>query len=374
MLKSIAVDNHVLQQDSKVPSFLALVYSLESTPVWQPTDQVYNFLDNCIQRLVKRPLKYMGDMEAYAKISNDQYASGRLSLLFVVIAEQWPFYLDRNSSADAKDVALWIARFLTAAGEAGENWLALRNVKKHLSKSTKPGEARRQLDASLGDSASKMLSLQPSFKERLGATLPAEGPSTEPTNVDATTTAKIELFNAEIAPPTETDDHPGLYRWLQVDITDALSDGAIGDLILCLSSSYEEVRRQALPNVRLCMSKLKAAPHGEWEQVHLLLGEVAETATGSIEQEPLPFFAGVLAARSIAVLSDPMHAMFNKLNLFLTRGPTWKVAKLPSYWIDRILLQPPEIDDRGFEEADWLLEVMIDGLRTAKVGSFLHFI
>lgn len=83
---------------------------------------------------------------------------------------------------------------------------------------------------------------------------------------------------------------------------------------------------------------------------------------------PLPYCAGVLAARFLLVIADPLHIMYEKVNKFLYKGPEWNVDKLPSYWVDKILLNPPTSDELHYQEAEWLLDALIDGLRTPAVS------
>ena len=61
--------------------------------------------------------------------------------------------------------------------------------------------------------------------------------------------------------------------------------------------------------------------------------------------------------------------MYEKINKFLNRSPFWDTAKLPSYWIDKILLQPPIDDDGHYLEVEWLLDALLDGLQTATVSN-----
>ncbi len=60
--------------------------------------------------------------------------------------------------------------------------------------------------------------------------------------------------------------------------------------------------------------------------------------------------------------------MYAKVSKFLNRGPEWNVAKLPSYWVDKVLMNPPTDDDGHYQEAEWLLDGLIDGLRTSAVS------
>lgn len=81
-------------------------------------------------------------------------------------------------------------------------------------------------------------------------------------------------------------------------------------------------------------------------------------------ESPLPWIAGECATSCLRVLTDPLHKLYGKVNLFLQKAPSWEVGKLPSYWIDKILLHEPEYDDGYFEEIDWLLDLFVKGLRT----------
>ena len=100
----------------------------------------------------------------------------------------------------------------------------------------------------------------------------------------------------------------------------------------------------------------------------MLGGEIFDTAERVIAGGPLPYYAGVLASNFLLVLDDPLHLMYAKVNKFLNRGPEWNLTKLPSYWVDRTLMNPPTDDDCHHEEAEWLLDGLIDGLRTSAVS------
>lgn len=106
----------------------------------------------------------------------------------------------------------------------------------------------------------------------------------------------------------------------------------------------------------------------ERKQTFLLIGEVVETAKESTLSEPWPSFAGVLAARLVLVLNDPLHFMFTKANQFLNKSPTWNLSKLPSYWVDKLLLQGPSVVNARHLEIEWIMSMCLEGLRTRKVS------
>ena len=82
----------------------------------------------------------------------------------------------------------------------------------------------------------------------------------------------------------------------------------------------------------------------------------------------LPSVVVELAAQIITILSDPLHQMYGKVNKFLNNGPVWDIYRVVPYWIDKILLREPEDDDGYSQEIEWLLQILVDGLRTSEVS------
>jgi len=100
----------------------------------------------------------------------------------------------------------------------------------------------------------------------------------------------------------------------------------------------------------------------------LLLGEVCETIHVVGFQDPPPSVVAELAAQVLAVMAEPTHELYGKVNRFLNKGPSWNAQKLLSHWTDEIMLQEPE-DDNGHDvEVVWLLQLLVDGLRTPSVS------
>jgi nucleolar pre-ribosomal-associated protein 1 len=102
--------------------------------------------------------------------------------------------------------------------------------------------------------------------------------------------------------------------------------------------------------------------------MYLLLGEVCETVQNDGFETVLPSIVAEVAAQTVAIIADPSHKMYGKVNKFLNRAPSWDAQKVISYWTDRILLKEPEDDDGHDLEINWLLQLLINGLRNAKVS------
>ena len=102
--------------------------------------------------------------------------------------------------------------------------------------------------------------------------------------------------------------------------------------------------------------------------MYLLIGEVIETCQSCVGDEALAGFVGAMAAESCLVLSNPLHILYAKVNRFLNKGPVWKVEKLPSYWVEQAVMRLPSMDDCYYEEIEWLVKVLTEGLRTSAVS------
>jgi nucleolar pre-ribosomal-associated protein 1 len=102
--------------------------------------------------------------------------------------------------------------------------------------------------------------------------------------------------------------------------------------------------------------------------IYLLLGEVCETVQEQGFENMTPSVIAEAASQIATVLADPSHQMYGKVNKFLNRGPSWDAQKVISYWIDRVLLKEPEADDGHDVEVGWLLELLVNSLRTPGVS------
>lgn len=101
----------------------------------------------------------------------------------------------------------------------------------------------------------------------------------------------------------------------------------------------------------------------------MLLGELSETVGQWPTQSMIPPSVGVFASHALDIVTNPLHILYGKMNKFLNKGPAWNISKIPHYWVDKILLQPPDNDDAHGAEVEWLLKTLFDGLRTEEVGN-----
>ncbi|OAL72769.1 hypothetical protein A7D00_2542 [Trichophyton violaceum] len=339
----------VLTQDSiliQPGSFEALVLSIqledENTPV------PWSFIDNCLTRLAKRPVPYLD------QVSSLPSKSSLISPILVVISEQWPFIVKAQDEMNELFTASWISKLLGYLMEYGEDKNALTSVRDTILIETKVKKSRSLLKKAF-DHGTEAHRLVLAEEARMGGTR---------TLPSSSATQEVNLSDVFGKMQMADETHAGLYEWEREDLELAIDQGYIGNLILCVCSEHEEVRRQAMAGLSRFMAKLKESSFEERRTIYVLVGELLETVKGLGLDTPAPFIVGELAVRMFAILTNPSHKLYGKINTFLNRSPQWEVGKIPSYWIDKILYHEPESDDGNREEIGWLLDLFVCGLKS----------
>lgn len=348
LLSAVLVENSVLQSSPK--SFASLLSSFEKS---EQLPSQLAFFDNCVCRSAKKPVHYqdlIGSMSAEA---------GSVSALFAAISEQWPFVVKTGDAAAEAAVGSWIARALGKFRQAGEDTKVLRSVRDSCMEATENKKVKSILKKAL-KSAEESDDEDTTTKKQSKSTQ-------EASQMPAGQEQKTDLEDIFGALPTEGTTHNALQRWEKEDLEVSVEQGRIAELMLCLCSEHEEVRRQAFTNLSRFMMKLKDSKYVEWRSVYILTGELLETVRQLGFEAPVPWVVGECASSCLSVLTNPMHKLYGKVNKFLQKAPYWEVEKIATYWVDKILLHEPELDDGYFEEINWLLDLFVKGLRTGAV-------
>ncbi|KAL8671196.1 MAG: hypothetical protein Q9168_004292 [Polycauliona sp. 1 TL-2023] len=340
------------------------VYTCADDCAWQPSDALFQFLDNCLIRLAKKTVKYDQDLltlRVGIKQTPTHDADMVAGKLLVVVTEQWPFVQTSATIPDMENISHWLSRFLLVVVRNGGDAKFFDRIRGQVTRLTTLQQC--QMWVKKGSVRHIAEGIDFEVLERPGHTTLKE------TNLADRKILKAEVRKEEWQPPTppasEGEDHPGLGKWKKLGIEEAIVEGAIEELMLCLCSRYGEIRRQALTELQRWMKALQTSDYGEREATYLLVGEVIETCKTWIGDTGLPRFAGVMAAECCLVLSDPLHILYAKVNRFLNKGPVWKVERLPSYWVEQIVMRLPSIDDGYYKEIEWLLIILTKGLQTS---------
>ena len=262
LLVSVIREYGILQLETCPSALDALVASVQDAN-GATSDQVLDFLDDCLGRFVKRPIKYQDDLDALSKtesmnvnVSHHDPVSG----LMMTLMEQWAY----KSSTEAKnnsteELAQWLSRFLYLLNHIGEDEVLLSRVAQSMAETCK--RHRKILKTALDPKGKEWTKV---FLERVSKKANIikvdetsdQPPPTEKSGLNGE--ANLEL------PPQEDDNHSGLNRWRQKELEECIEDGNVGELLLCLSSRHVDIRLQALTSTRQLVAKIEvcsAAAH-----------------------------------------------------------------------------------------------------------------
>ncbi|EDU42287.1 conserved hypothetical protein [Pyrenophora tritici-repentis Pt-1C-BFP] len=384
LLSDILQDQEMLQTKTSPDALDALIASLGSTSGSRtPSNDVLDFLDDCCARFTKVPIKYFDDLDAMRASKQTAVEVGPFSTLLMTLVEQWPFKGGETATNVADAIAQWLSRLLYLLKLIGEDETMLGHVRDALVESTTTAYKEMLKDAFLWkmgkERAKESLKLATgadfSGSERSSAS-PVPRPAEEISHQ-----AKIRTAVDLEAPPVEDEKHMGLTRWRKKDLGEAIDDGDIGELVLCLCSEHAEIRIQAINNIRQLTTIIQSTGRNETgkadvteaqpsnnmdfdlQQLYLLLGELLETvdATGG---EAFPYVGGVLAARCAGIVADPTHSLFSTVNRFLTASPAWDINSLLRFFWHRIVATQPDDDTTYHKEVEWYFDYLMDSLRT----------
>ena len=249
LLESVVRECTILKPEQFV-SLNVLVLSLQGL-----SDAVYKFLDNCVLRFVRKPVKYHDALLSLSdEVQSSQTEIGRLDLLLLVVLEQWPFLTRTLVPSDQKtSVAEWLARYLNLLVNAGGDLTLLSQIRDRLRSDVEDRKCHEVLEKA--------------FDEPAGAQIPGELQCTLPPNRDMLHPTIVNRGEPKRTlhpqtplppgPPAEDQDHFGLRKWTHKDVQEAIEDGSIEDLIYCLCSKYGEIRKEAQKCLRAFMTKLE---------------------------------------------------------------------------------------------------------------------
>lgn len=337
----------------------SLVGSVQEVEV-QADALVWEFLDDSLARVSRKPVKYLDDLEGLIGGTGANDGSITPSLLCAVFLEQAPYLVQKDG---AQNAMLMVELFLTLAG----NQYSQQTIEDSV-----PGVVIRGVRKVNGW-------LDQRFQGTQGAL--AMSYAWQRTNIpspqadeDVAITSRGQREDVESPfepPPVESENHPELLKWAQKDLDMALEDGDISALVFSLCSQHKDVRTQALAQLRKLEDRLIASSLEDKDPIYVLIGELIETYERNYIAEDgadrLEYLAASFVAAALKVQMEPTHIMYPKLNRFLNKDPEWRVKKLPTYWMQNTVLSTPDSDDVDgayWLEVRWVLDLIVDGLRT----------
>ncbi|KAI0546084.1 ribosome 60S biogenesis N-terminal-domain-containing protein [Xylaria curta] len=327
---------------------------------------IWSFIDNCAERCSRTAIKYMEMIEEHmAKVDADTQGHMRTCPLLMCMVEQLPFLVSNPPEKGIlKQLAGFLREYLRRSLDAGVNRTFLNSIS-------------NLLIAAIGD---KKLGAKITLPKASGATsqdvtmlddgLEVATLSMKETKEGSSIRLSPQELEDKLAVPILTSKENSLLKWSSKPPEELVEEGHAASLILLLSSEHASIRKEALTNVIKMAAKIKESTYEENEQIWLLLMELSESAKDLITNGPLPSILVVFACRALDILKNPLHCLYEKVNLFLTSGPVWQADKIPL--MKTILQDGPTIDGHYYTEISWLLGFLVDSLRTPQDVALFH--
>ncbi|KAI1274158.1 ribosome 60S biogenesis N-terminal-domain-containing protein [Xylaria sp. FL0933] len=364
ILSYVANEYQLVESHSELSGLDPLIAALKNAG--SIDSAIWSFIDNCAERCSRTPTKYLEMIEQQlAKIDPEVQTNVRTCPLLMSIAEQLPFLVSTSPAKETlKQLSVFLREYIRCSLESGVSRVFLDSVK-------------GLLITALGD---KKLCSKITLPKRTSAvdgdaeTLDAEPESTlQPINEaksDPATRMSSEEFEDRLAVPILTGKENSLHKWSSKPPEELVEEGHAASLILLLSSEHASIRKEALTNAIKMATKIKESTYEENEQIWLLLMELAESARNLIADAPLPSILVIFACRALDILKNPLHCLYEKINLFLTSRPVWQPNNIPL--MKAILQEGPTLDGSYYTEISWLLGFLVDSLRTPQDVALFH--
>ena len=261
---SIVKESQLLHCNETMLALDILVLSLQKSEKWCPSYAVFDFVDNCVLRFVQKPVHYY-DAHSQIVVTGSETHDTHSDLLLITILEQWPFLVRKTHDSVVTSVALWLVRYIELCNlrirhscvtkcDVGA-WEVLVQIRDQLERDVKDEACRNMVKKSLSEPSELGLSID-------AVVSASSGNKREIAEKVRQDEAGQSDSNVELLPPgpsREKEDHFGLNQWTREDVQDAITDGAVEGLFLCLCSKYAEIRQQAVANVITFMSQLEVS-------------------------------------------------------------------------------------------------------------------
>lgn len=367
VVSSIFVEKGILR--SLEQSWLALKTSLASL---KPTlkdydDTMFTFLENCMTRTMKQPVKYVEYLETVQEKVND---TRPLSLVACTIAEQWPHVLKND---DLTQTAEFVSKFFILLA-VDENSAALDVLRKQMLEASETHKKHRKTLRKAFE-AQRVNPISINVQPAPAITTSSLSKSTNDNKTINTTPA----FRPPPPLPTTHRPLPSNYD-LTSDLSTNPSTSRLATLILSLSSPISEVHLGALTTLTTLHSTLLTSTYPEATQLHLLLGILLLTYrqhsqaqaqkslgnTNNTTTTHLPSLITSLTLFALTTLTSPSSPLYAKTNRLLLSSPTFHpLPKLLPHWLSLLLYTESDSDVPQQSDTDIVrfLDAVADGIR-----------
>ena len=267
VLKATVMESQILRSDAAMTSLDRLALSLQNFEDWEVSIRVFEFLDQCILRFVRKPVHYYNTLASLIVAAELDINPGccQVDLLLITMMEQWPFLVKSADIPTVTHVSKWLVHYIQVTNlgygyaehpsPQRETTGLLSQILDQLKIAVQDISCSAMFDNILKERPESGIAQESVVADTLIEARPLSRRAVSPLK---TLPTPLREFLPP-GPPEEHEDHPGLHRWTRYEVQDAISEGHVKALFLCLCSKYMEIRKQALTGVRAFMMKLEVS-------------------------------------------------------------------------------------------------------------------
>jgi nucleolar pre-ribosomal-associated protein 1 len=363
VLRDVSVESQVVAGSGGLKPLLQALRCTGDRLDVDNMEAIWRFLDNCVNRCATSPIKYLDLMKNYSLQLDSSSKDDSASLLSVVIVEQLPYALSAADGLAQDQLATFVSLYFNAIQSSRIDHLSLEGLYKDAQKHFSATSVKLP---SLGD-AKQVKSLK-----KHGGIRWTDGKSVHEGGIkrEGLTVSQESLAEMLHVPFSSDMDATVLTKWTSKSVEDMMDDGWAAGLVRLLASEHINLRKEALTGLLKMAAQTKESSYEEKTQIWLLLSEVAESSRAQVDMGPVPSAFTAFTTHALEVLKTPLHPLYPKVNSYLTRSPLWRLDKLPL--VHDILHGTPSEDDKYYTELTWLLNYMLDSLKTPFDLSTFH--
>ena len=377
VLNMVAKEEGVVPSEPSHPGLLPLLESLQKLRERDASylQEIWTFLDECLSRFVTAPIKYIETIhELKGKMggseNSERLEAATMSPIIIVMLKQLAFASDEGISALARFLPTYVGLSILGGEDRGLLESVLGEMAGTVRADGKP-TAKKLTQMSVPSKLKfKHYQLPPQHGTQRREKTAAQEAKVSKKQHPAPALADDTLEDMLAVRDSLAPDNSALTKWVTKTVDELMDDGYTTSLISLLASEHTSIRKEALTSILKLAAKVKESDYDEKDQVWLLLAELAETAKGAVDTAALPGPTVAFARHAFEVLKIPIHPLYEKVNVFLTRGPVWSLDKVPL--VHEILLEEPSVDDSYYATINWMLAYLVDSLRTTEDLQLFH--
>lgn len=368
-LGAVAEEHQLIQSGSGTSlPLLDTLQAMKDAGEVPSNEALWSFLDNSTSRCATAPIKYLEMLQDLTgAMSGEQDGPISVSPFAVALTEQLSFATSSASDEDLSVLAQFLANYLEQAKGDHEDDSGLNELRQRVETAfaAKPTGAKLFKKFAKKTSTSRQL-------QSWGADFSAgkQADHLEPAKRQEETIMSQEDLTGLLYAPPPDKDNTALSKWTNKEPDELVEEDYATAVISLLASEHTSIRKEALISLIKMAAKLHDSTYEEKEQVWLLLSELTESCKPHIDAAPIPNTVVAFARHVLAVLKDPLHPLYGKVNTFLLKGPTWRLDRL--LMVHDILQEGPELDDAYYGELSWLFSYLLDGLAAAPDMALYH--